>query len=82
MEQQFMHIMAGDAEATLAAELTSAGFKVAPSGRMSGGIHVRVRVGTADEATVQRITDRVAPSATFGPSGSPTTHLEGYRSGL
>jgi hypothetical protein len=82
MEQKFVHIMAGENESILVAALTSAGFKVGPSGRLSGGVHVRVRTGTQDEATVEATAARVAPDAIFGPSGSPTTHLEGYRDGL
>jgi hypothetical protein len=75
-----MHVMAGDNESQLAAALVGAGFQVAPARRLVGGIHVRVRTDTTDEETVSEIIERVAPSATLGPSGSlSTTHRDGYR---
>lgn len=82
MEQKLMHVMAGENESKLAADLVDAGFKVAPSGRQSRGLHVRVRTGTQDEATVKAITARAAPSATFGPNASPTANIERYRDGF
>jgi len=81
MNQKFLHVMAGEREADLLSDLSKAGFEVRPSGRMSGGLHVRIRSNTPDESTVTEIVRRVAPEAIFGPSGSPTTHLEGYRAG-
>jgi hypothetical protein len=82
MEQKLMHVMAGADEVRLIEELADAGFRVTPSGRLSGGVHVLVRTGTKDEDAAAEIIERVAPAATLGPSGSPTTHLSGYRDGL
>lgn len=74
MDQKFLHIIAGDSEAALSSELTKAGFQVGPSGRMSGGLNVRVRSESNDETTVTDIVNRIAPKTSFGPSGAPTTH--------
>lgn len=77
-----MHIMAGSDEAQLAKELTAARFRVTPSERLSGGVHVLVRTESNDESAVASIVEKVASTATLGPSGSPTRHLSGYRDGL
>lgn len=82
MSQSLLHVMpAQTLEATLRRRLEGAGFRTTPSGRMSGGIHVRVRENTGDEAEVRRIVDEVAPGAEYGPAGSPTHDVVDYRKG-
>lgn len=68
-----LHLMAPDEQLVgLTNRLEPLGVQVRPSARMSGGVHVRVREGTDDEAEVQAIVDAVAPNARRGPSGTPT----------
>ena len=82
MTQQFLHIMAGKADAELSAALVKVRFKVATSDRMLGGLDVRVRRDTNDEAAVMAIVSRIAPDAVRGPNGTPAMNLRDYRSGL
>lgn len=80
--QKLLYIVgAGAAEPALRRRLAAEGFDAKPSGRLAGGIHVRIRVGTDDEATVDRIVSEVAPDAARGPSGTPIYDFEGYREG-
>lgn len=79
-EQTFLHIMSSDG-AALTRKLQAAGFRVTPSQRMSGGIHVRVREDTDDRAEVERIVEEVTPGATYGPEGAPTMNIADYRQG-
>jgi hypothetical protein len=79
MSQKFMHLMPGPKESELAQRLTAAGLHAAPSGRLAGGIHVRYRTATNDEAEIERIVAAVAPGTSRGPGGAPTVFIEGYR---
>ena len=74
-----MHLVANDNESELGRRLTAAGFHVAPSGRLAGGIHVRYRTDTNDEAEIEQIVASVSPGAHRGPDGAPTMHIQGYR---
>jgi len=82
MSQKFLHLMVGEVEDKVAAELAKAGFRVARSDRMVGGLDVRVRSGTNDESVVMDIASRIAPDASRGPDGTPASNLRGYRAGL
>ena len=80
MSQRMLHLMAPpDQERELTTRLRSSGFQVSASGRLAGGIHVRVRAGSTDEAEVDRIAAEVAPDARRGPAATPTHDLAGYR---
>lgn len=82
MRPIFMHLMSSDSGlATLTKRLEAADFLVAPSHRAVGGIHVRVRTETGDEAEVERIVAEVAPGTRRGTSGAPTMDIKGYREG-
>lgn len=82
MRQMFMHLIASDSQLSrLTKRLEAAAFLVIPSRRASGGIHVRVRTETGDEAEVERIVAEVAPETKRGPGGAPTTDIKGYRQG-
>ena len=81
VRQVFMHVVAPRKQLRrLQGRLTRRGFRVGPAPRASGGVHVRVRAGTADEQIVRRVVARSAPNGRFGPQGAPTVHLDGYRS--
>lgn len=58
--------------------LMEAGFAVHLAGRAVPGLTVRIREGTKDEADATAIVARLAPIEMM-PSGSPTTHIWGYR---
>lgn len=78
--QAFMHVMAPDKQlARLHRRLARRGFRVGPSHRAAGGVHVRVRAGTTDEQIVRDLVAKAAPDGRFGPPGAPTVHLDGYR---
>jgi hypothetical protein len=79
MSQRFMHLVAKANGSELERRLTAAGFHVAPSGRRVGGIHVRYRTDTNDEAEIERIVAAVAPGTNRGPDGAPTMTIDGYR---
>lgn len=79
MSQKFMHLIAGPNEPELARRLTAAGFRAAQSGRLAGGIHVRYRTESGDEAEIERIVAAVAPGTRRGPDGAPTMSIDGYR---
>lgn len=78
-----MHIMGpADQLAALTSRLESTGFRVHESRRMPGGIEVRYREGTGDEADVLAAMAAAAPDAKRGPvDGAPSRHFPGYREG-
>lgn len=82
MSQKFLHIMAPDDQLkALERRLVAAGFKVAPSKRMAGGLDVRIREQSVDQDEVEALAREVAPDVRWGPSGAPVVDLRGYREG-
>lgn len=82
MGQAFMHYYGDDnGMAEFMRRLEAAGYRVGPANRDVGGVHIRIREGTGDEADVAQIAAEVAPDLVRGPDGSPTVTLVGYREG-
>lgn len=82
MKQTFLYLMGPDDQiSALSRRLKAEEFSVGPSGRMTGGVHVRIREETGDEDLVMRIAGEVAPNVRRGPGGSPSMSIDGYREG-
>lgn len=80
--QVFMHVMAPDDQLQrLQGRLARRGFRVGPSQRAAGGLHVRIRSGSNDEEIVLRVVAKAAPEARYGPPGAPTATIKDYRKG-
>lgn len=82
MTQKFMgYAVQGERRAALTRAAELAGYKVSDAQRMVPGIMIRVRVGTRDEAEVERLVAENAPGAKPLPGGTPASSIVGYRDG-
>ncbi len=80
--QTFLYLYGGDEQlSVLTKKLEAKGFAVSPAKRMTGGIHVRVRENTEDEATVETLRASLAPDVRQGPGAAPSMSLKDYRAG-
>lgn len=82
MTQQFVSFgVKGSERFALIAALESARFQISESRPGVPRIQVRVREGTQDEAEVNRLVAKHAPSATAMPPSTPSRFFPGYRDG-